>query len=119
MLLHMLTLASSFSFFSLSFSFLGMTDMYGSTYEADLLATGYGLHLAIPLLRKHSRPDQSAVQARALLEDCMRVLFYRDCRTLNSFQVATITAEGAEISKPFSVSTNWELKRQIEPFSAQ
>jgi 20S proteasome subunit beta 7 len=95
-----------------------MTDMYGSTYEADVLATGYGLHLAIPLLRKHSRNDQTAVEARALLEECMKVLFYRDTRTLNSFQVATITAEGANISKPFSVSTQWELKRQVNPSSA-
>jgi len=98
--------------------FLGMTDMYGSTYEADLLATGYGLHLAIPLLRKHQRNDQTAEEARKLLEECMKVLYYRDCRTLNSFQVATITKDGASISKPFSVETSWELKRQVQPFRA-
>ena len=61
-----------------------MTDIYGSTYEADLLATGYGLHLAIPLLRKHHRVDMTHDEAKALLEECMKVLFYRDCRTLNS-----------------------------------
>jgi len=98
--------------------FLGMTDMYGSTYEADLLATGYGLHLAIPLLRKHSRVDQTAEEARKLLEECMKVLFYRDTRTLNSFQIATITKDGANISKPFSIETHWELKRQVQPFRA-
>jgi 20S proteasome subunit beta 7 len=61
-----------------------MTDMYGSTYQSDVLATGYGLHLAIPLLRKRARVDMSYAEAKALLEDCMKVLFYRDCRTLNS-----------------------------------
>jgi 20S proteasome subunit beta 7 len=98
--------------------FLGMTDMYGSTYTADLLATGYGLHLAIPLLRKRHRPDMSYEEARTLLEDCMKVLFYRDCRTLNSFQLATIGEKGATISAPYSVETQWELKRQISPSSA-
>lgn len=61
-----------------------MVDMYGSTYESDVLATGYGLHLAIPLLRKRARTDMSHAEAKELLEDCMKVLFYRDCRTLNS-----------------------------------
>lgn len=61
-----------------------MTDMYGSTYTADVLATGFGLHLAIPLLRKRQRNDMTHAEAKALLEDCMKVLFYRDCRTLNS-----------------------------------
>jgi len=100
-------------------SFLGMTDIYGSTYESDVLASGYGLHLAIPLLRKHARLQMSAVEARKLLEDCMRVLFYRDCRTLNSFQVATVTAEGINITEPFSVQTHWELARQINPMQAK
>ena len=100
-------------------SFLGMTDIYGSTYESDVLATGYGLHLAIPLLRKHARLDMSRAEAQALLEDCMKVLFYRDTRTLNSFQVATITKDGSTVSEPFSVKTNWELKRQVNPSSAQ
>lgn len=37
----------------------------------------------------------------------------------SQFQLATITAEGSKISKPYSVSTQWELKRQINPSSAQ
>ena len=96
-----------------------MTDLYGSTYTADLLATGFGLHLAIPLLRKRQRNDMTYDEAKTLLEDCMRVCFYRDCKALNAFQIATITEKGAEISKPFSVDTHWELKRQVLPHSAQ
>jgi hypothetical protein len=42
------------------------------------------LHLAVPLLRKHQRNDMSYADAKALLEDCVRVLFYRDCRALNA-----------------------------------
>jgi 20S proteasome subunit beta 7 len=64
--------------------FLGMTDLYGSMFEGDVLATGYGMHLAIPLLRKRAKVDMSFDDAKALLEDCMRVLFYRDTRMLNS-----------------------------------
>lgn len=30
-------------------------------------------------------------EARALLEDCLRVLFYRDCRALNRIQIAKVS----------------------------
>lgn len=63
-----------------------------------MFATGYGLHLALPLLRKHSEEE-----ARKLLEKYMKVLFYRNCRTLNSFQIGTITKNGVNITKPFSI----------------
>lgn len=29
-------------------------------------------------------------EARALLEDCLRVLFYRDCRALNRIQIGKV-----------------------------
>lgn len=96
-------------------SFLGCVDIYGSAYLGDTLATGYGQHLALPLLRKSQRNDMSYDEAKALLEDCQRVLIYRDCRTLNSFQLATITKEGPSISQPYSISTQWEYKRFVQP----
>jgi 20S proteasome alpha/beta subunit len=40
-------------------SFLGFVDLYGSNYTDDHLATGYGAHLATPLLRKHWKPNMT------------------------------------------------------------
>jgi 20S proteasome subunit beta 7 len=62
---------------------LGYTDNVGTTYTDDTVASGYGNHLARPLLRKHWRADLSFDEAKKLLEDCMRVLYYRDARALN------------------------------------
>ena len=95
--------------------FLGEVDLYGSNYTGDLLATGYGQHLAIPLLRKHHHIDLTYDEAKTLLEDCQRVLIYRDCRTLNSFQLATITKDGPSITQPYSISTEWGFKRFVNP----
>ena len=64
-------------------SFLGSVDLYGTTYLENMLATGFGMHMAVPLLRKNWRPDLEEADARKLLEDCMRVLYYRDARTIN------------------------------------
>jgi len=100
-------------------SFLGIVDLYGSNYTGDLFATGFGQHLAIPLLRKKQKNDMSAEEATKLLTECMEVLLYRDCRTLNRFHIATITKDGPKISDPFSIKTYWEHKRFINPHSAE
>jgi hypothetical protein len=45
-------------------------------------------------------------------------LFSVPCFFSFQFQIATITKDGANISKPFSIETHWELKRQVQPFRA-
>lgn len=89
-------------------SFLGSVDLIGTAYEDDFLATGFGSYLAIPILRKKWHPDMDEGEARALLEDCLRVLFYRDCRALNKIQIAKATEAGTLISPAYSLQTNWD-----------
>ena len=82
-------------------NFLGYVDKIGTSYTAtDMIATGFGSHLAMPILRSKWRPDMEEAEARTLLEDCMRVLFYRDCRALNRIQIAKVTNEGSVVSEP-------------------
>lgn len=96
-------------------SVLGAVDLYGSSYIDDILATGYGTYLAIPILRRKWRPDMTYDEAKGLLEECMNVLFYRDCRTINRYHLGKVTKEGVEISEPYSLQTQWEFKRFINP----
>jgi len=66
--------------------FLAYVDLLGTTYSASTLATGYGAHIALPLLRTavEGREDiLTEAQAQAIIENSMRVLFYRDARSLN------------------------------------
>jgi 20S proteasome subunit beta 7 len=58
-------------------------DQIGTAYTSDFAATGLGKHMAVPIMRERWRADMSEGEARGLLEDCMRVLFYRDCKTIN------------------------------------
>ena len=89
-------------------SFLGLVDKIGTTYTDNFIATGFGSYLAIPILRKKWRQDMSEGEARALLEDCLKVLFYRDCRALNRVQIAKVTtADGAIVSEPYELETDW------------
>jgi 20S proteasome subunit beta 7 len=88
-------------------AFLGSVDYIGTTYEDDFIATGFGSYLAIPILRKKWRPDMDEGEARQLLEDCLRILFYRDCRALNKIRIAKATEEGVSISDPYMLEGNW------------
>ncbi|KAK9366669.1 nucleophile aminohydrolase [Lipomyces kononenkoae] len=79
--------------------FLAYVDLLGVTYSAPTIATGFGAYLAIPLLRKLAANDGdekniSEEQARAAIDECMKVLFYRDARSLDKYSVATVKADG-------------------------
>lgn len=95
--------------------FLGQVNMIGLAFEGDFLATGFGHHFAMPLLRKQWRADMSEDEARKLLEMCMLVCYYRDCRTLNRIQVGKVTAEGTTISEPYVMDTKWDYKSFVDP----
>ena len=77
-------------------SFLGCVDLRGGIYKASTIATGFGGYLAQPLLRKHVEGRETTLteaEARTIIEESMRVLSYRDARTLTRIQIATVTAE--------------------------
>ena len=90
--------------------FLGNVSMIGTNYTDETIATGFGNHLARPLMREKHRPDMDENEALALLHDCLRVCYYRDKASINKFQVAKVTKEGVEISEPFSLETKWDYQ---------
>lgn len=99
-------------------SFLGLVDLYGTSYTENILATGYGAYLGLPIMRNKWKEGMEEADAKALLEECMRVCFYRDCRTINKFQLGKITKEGVDISKPYSLDTEWSFRRFVTPGDA-
>lgn len=99
-------------------SYLGYVDMYGTSFAEDMLATGMGTHLALPLIRERWSADMSEGEARALLEDCMRVCWYRDTRALNKITLAKVTSEGSLISEPYTLDTKWDFKSFVAPKAA-
>lgn len=45
----------------------------------------------------------SEEEAKRLMEDCMRVLFYRDKKATDEIQIGKITKQGVEIEKPYRI----------------
>ena len=96
-------------------SYLGFLDLYGTTFSENYAASGYGNYLALPIIRDRWRPDLTEEEAVRILEDCMRVLWYRDTKALNKIQIATISATGVKISDPYSVETKWDYASFVKP----
>lgn len=61
--------------------------MIGVHFEDNHVATGFGNHLARPILRDEWHEDMSFEEAVKLLEKCMLVLLYRDRSAINKLQV--------------------------------
>ncbi len=95
-------------------TYLGYTDLFGTTFTDNYVCTGFGAHFAYPLLRKGYKDfnggDMRIDNARKLLADTMRVLFYRDCKTRNKITFGIIDKNGVNISDPISIQTDWNLE---------
>eukprot|EP00301_Raphidiophrys_heterophryoidea_P026721 c9289_g1_i1.p1 GENE.c9289_g1_i1~~c9289_g1_i1.p1 ORF type:complete len:280 (+),score=70.68 c9289_g1_i1:2-841(+) len=94
-------------------SFLGYTDLVGTAYTDNIIATGMGAYIALPLLRSAYLPGLSLEEARTILENAMRVLFYRDCRTINKIQFARVDAAGVHVDEPVVLETNWDVAKDV------
>lgn len=105
--------------------FLSSADLLGTTYSGPHLATGFGAHLAVPILRRlfpEETPveDISKEQAIQALRDCMKVLFYRDARSLDQYTLAVITEDGVEIKdKEKLEQQSWQFAETIRGYGTQ
>lgn len=95
--------------------FLASADLLGTTFSAPSLATGFGAHLAQPLLRKVA-PDEEAArelsreQAVEAVKESMKVLFYRDARSMDKYSIAVVTKDGIELKEDEKLeSQSWAL----------
>eukprot|EP00041_Stephanoeca_diplocostata_P012935 m.218416 g.218416 ORF g.218416 m.218416 type:complete len:260 (-) comp19154_c0_seq1:883-1662(-) len=92
-------------------AYLGYVDKIGVAYQDTTIATGYGAHIALPIMRSaiEANPAMTIAEATPLLERCLKVMFYRDARSLNKYQIATVTKDGNTISEPQTSETNWDI----------
>ena len=64
--------------------FLGMTDLYGTKVEGNYLLTGLASHYCQVLMANAWKDNLTEAEARGIIEECMRVMFYRDKKALDN-----------------------------------
>ena len=105
--------------------FLAAADLLGTTYSAPSLATGFGSALAQPIMRRSVPDEESAAKltreaAVDIIKECMKVLFYRDARSLDSYSIAVITADGVEIKENEKLEgQSWAFAERIKGYGTQ
>lgn len=87
---NMMFLRGSSEFFLAMFQ-LFQVSMIGVHYLDDHVATGFGNHLARPLLREEWKENLTFEEGVKLLEKCMRVLLYRDRSAVNKIRVSFLS----------------------------
>lgn len=100
---------------------LKYVDLLGVSYSAPCLATGFGTHLAIPLLRKKVDSEEdikklTKEEAINAVKDCMKVLFYRDARSWNNYTLCIIEKSTGKIDLQKDVKVEnmkWDFARNI------
>lgn len=105
--------------------FLAATDLLGSTYSSPSLATGFGAMLAQPVMRKYAPDEESALklteeEAVKIIKECMKVLFYRDARSLDSYSMAIVTKEGVKLEEDLKLENqSWAFADRIKGYGTQ
>ncbi|AAS53629.1 AFR258Wp [Eremothecium gossypii ATCC 10895] len=106
-------------------AFLRYVDLKGVKYSAPSLATGFGAHMAIPLMRKvaDAEKDVAGVDlsiARATILESMKVLFYRDARSSRRFSLAIIDNDAGVSMEQLEVENmTWGFAKDIRGYGTQ
>lgn len=105
--------------------FLAAADLLGTTYSSPSLATGYGAMLAQPIMRRRV-PDEEATktlekeEAVELIKECMKVLFYRDARSMDTYSMAVVTKDGVETTYDNKLENqSWAFAERIRGYGTQ
>ena len=106
--------------------FLASVDLLGTTFSSPTLATGFGAHLAQPLLRQvapgeEDVPSVTREKAVEAIKECMKVLFYRDARSMDKYSIAVVTkAGGVELKEDEQLEgQSWAFAETIRGYGTQ
>lgn len=105
--------------------FLAYADLLGTTYSSPSLATGFGAHLAQPIMRRvvpneAASRELSKEQAVETIKECMKVLFYRDARSMPLYSIAVIDGSGVDLKEDEKLENqSWAFAEQIRGYGTQ
>lgn len=105
--------------------FLACVDLRGTTYSSPSLATGYGAALAQPIMRRVAETEEQAAQltqeeAIDVIKECMKVMFYRDARSLDTYSMAVVKKDGVTLTTDEKVDRqSWAFADRIRGYGSQ
>eukprot|EP00357_Protocruzia_adherens_P013952 CAMPEP_0114973824 /NCGR_PEP_ID=MMETSP0216-20121206/1179_1 /TAXON_ID=223996 /ORGANISM="Protocruzia adherens, Strain Boccale" /LENGTH=240 /DNA_ID=CAMNT_0002334379 /DNA_START=62 /DNA_END=784 /DNA_ORIENTATION=+ len=95
--------------------FLGLTDYHGTHYEGNFVVTGLANYFVKAIIENNWNPDIEKADAIAILEKCLRVLFYRECKASDYVQFADVTSAGVQMGEPYRITSTWDHQEFLHP----
>lgn len=91
--------------------YLGYVDTRGTALTSEVVATGFSRVLVEPLIRdrKPRHRPFTYVEAVNTLRECMKVLFYRDTRSIEYYTIGVCSRYECRIKGPFKAKTCWKI----------
>lgn len=105
--------------------FLAAADLRGTVFTSPSLATGFGAMLAQPIMRKYAATEEDAAKlskedAIKIVQDCMKVMYYRDARSWDVYSLAVVTKEGVEVREAEQLEgQSWAFADRIKGYGTQ
>lgn len=105
--------------------YLASVDLRGTTFTSPSLATGFGSALAQPIMRRYAATEEDAAklsreEAVEVVKECMKVLYYRDARSLDRYSIAVVTKEGVELKEDEQLEKqSWAFAERIKGYGTQ
>ena len=59
--------------------YLASVDLFGTLIENTHIVTGFANYLCKPIISNYYREDMTEKEVKQILEECFKVLYYRDC----------------------------------------
>ncbi|KAK3363115.1 nucleophile aminohydrolase [Lasiosphaeria hispida] len=105
--------------------YLASIDLRGTAFTSPTLATGFGSALAQPIMRRYASTEEQAAsrtreEAIEVAKECMKVLYYRDARSLDRYSIAVVTKEGVELKQDELLERqSWAFAERIRGYGTQ
>lgn len=95
--------------------FLSVVDARGTSQHSYVVACGFARLITVPLVRERKPRDRDFTLAEAanLVRDCMRILYYRDTRSISQYMVGICSKSECCIKGPFKAEENWEIAEHV------
>lgn len=91
---------------------LGVVNEKGNFWFENAVATSFSSNFVLPLLRAQELETLGREDAIKAIEECFRVMCYKDCRATNSVQIGIVEASGVEVLPVRLVETDWLVGKQ-------
>ena len=89
--------------------FLGVVDVYGNTFEGKYIITGLANYFCPAILESGVTDDLTLEGAKALMEKCFRVLYYRDKCQSDMIQYVTMNDQSVvTFEEPIRIESKWD-----------